>query len=396
MTRQEAGALLRRHQDALNRHDVDRLAALYADDARLVSPMFDTLLGRVAIADSYRRLFAVFPDYQVQMNDASFIVEGDRVAEFSTATATHTVELFGLPPTGHQIEYHAARLFTFREGLIVDEQRIYDFGGVLERLEKARVDRELTLAAALQGTLLSRRGHDGPHFEVVGTSLACRAIGGDFLEYVDLPSGAVGLALGDVTGKGPAAALLGAMLQGMFAIIASDGTPPSAALARVNRLLSGRGSDRPFATLVYGVLSREGLFTYSNAGHYPFLLVGSATMLQLTAGGPLLGAFEDAVFPEASVPLEPGDLLIAFSDGVIDAVSPAGDEFGVDRFVAAAAACRGLTAAAALQQLFDVFRRFSGGAPQADDATIMVARFRHDKGTDAAGARDLRITKNVR
>jgi len=92
-------------------------------------------------------------------------------------------------------------------------RRVYDNTGVLERLEKARLDKELRTAADVQRALLSRTAHLFRFCESVGDSVPCRAIGGDFFEYVELPSGDVGVAMGDVAGKGPAAALLSAMLH---------------------------------------------------------------------------------------------------------------------------------------------------------------------------------------
>jgi sigma-B regulation protein RsbU (phosphoserine phosphatase) len=305
-----------------------------------------------------------------------FICEGNRAAEFGTVTATHSVEFFGLPPTGHQLEYHVARLFSFRDGLIVSEQRIYDFGGVLERLEKARLERELTIASEVQHTLLGRTEHRGTYFETVGWSLPCRAIGGDFLEHIDLPSGNFGIAVGDVSGKGPAAALVGAMLQGMFSVVARESPGPSSALSWINRVLCRRGIEPRFATMAYGILSSEGRFTYSNAGHVPPLLLSAHGVRRLTAGGPMLGVFADAVFPEDTLVVSPGDTLVAFSDGVTDATGPDGEDFGVERFVASACAQRLLPPAQLLQHLFAAVQDFCGSATPGDDVTITVTRFR--------------------
>src|SRR6185436_3449770 len=175
--------LLGLHQDALNCHDVSALAALYAEDAVLDSPMFNQVRGREAIADSFVRLFRVFPDYAIQLTEALFLSGDERVAEFSTVTGTHSVEFYGLPATGQQIEYQTARLFTVRDDLIVHERRVYDFRGVLDRLEKVRIDREMSLASAVQHALC-RTHYRGRFCEVVASSLPCRTIGGDFVEYI--------------------------------------------------------------------------------------------------------------------------------------------------------------------------------------------------------------------
>src|SRR5688572_19886123 len=99
MTRDDVRAVLRRHHEAVNRHDVGAIEALYAPDALLVSPLFHSVRGRAAIGRSFERLFAIFPDYTIALQEDLFIAEGRRAAEFGTVTATQRLELFGLPPT---------------------------------------------------------------------------------------------------------------------------------------------------------------------------------------------------------------------------------------------------------------------------------------------------------
>ena len=374
MTRDEADDLIRRYHDALNSHDIDALMAFYADDAVVVSPMFTMVRGREAVRKSFENLFALAPDYSVQATDS--LLDGDRIAEISTAAATHSDRLFGIPPTGHRIEYQRVRLLTFHGSKIVHERRVYDLASVLERPEKARMDDELKVAADIQRTLLPRPHRAGAFFEAIGASLASRAIGGDFFEYVDLPSGAFGVALGDVSGKGPPAALVAAMLQGMFSMEAERGHTPPLTLSRMNRALLRRGLEPRFATLMFGVLAPDRSFSYANAGHLPSLLVRREGAVQrLSSGGPILGVFEDAVFPGETCALGSGDTLIVFSDGVTEAWRT-GEEFGDERLVAAAQANRALAPAALLDTLFGAVREFSGEAVPTDDVTIAIVRVR--------------------
>lgn len=376
MTRDDVRATLQRHLELLNRHDVASLAAMYAPDAELISPMFHTVRGRQAIAESFVRLFEVFPDYTIAARDALLLTEGDRAAQFATVTGTHRLALYGLQPTGHEIKYQAARLFTFAGGLIVGEQRIYDFAGVLERLEKTRIDRELALASAVQRALMARTASAGAFFELVSASLPCRAIGGDFLEYRDLPSGAFGLAIGDVSGKGPAAALVAAMLQGMFSLVGDPHTGPGEVVGRLNRALYQRDIAPRYATFLYGILESDGRFTYSNAGHPPPLLVGASGVRPLTAGGPILGVFESAAFPSDTVTLLPGDALICYSDGVTDAEAPDGTDFGLERLIDAARAQGAARPRAFVDGLLAGVGAFANTAASVDDATIAVLRYR--------------------
>jgi predicted ester cyclase len=359
----------------MNHHDVAGLVMLYAPDAVLESPMFDTVRGRDAIGASYARLFAILPDYASRISDMLVLSEGDRAAVFSTVTGTHQADFLGLRPTGQPLEYHVARLLTFRDGFIVFERRIYDYRGVLERLEKTRLDQEMALASAVQHALCQTR-HAGPHFEVVGASVPCRAIGGDFLEYVDLSEGVVAVALGDVAGKGPASALIASMLQGMLATLGPEDRRPSVALSRLNLALCRRGIQPRFATLTYGTLAPSGQFTYSNAGHTPPLALSARGGELLTEGGPILGVFPDATFPEDVVDLVPGDSIVIVSDGVTEAENVAGEDFGLGRLKAVAEGHRHESPGRLLERLWDAVRGFTGGITSADDATIAVLRRR--------------------
>jgi sigma-B regulation protein RsbU (phosphoserine phosphatase) len=206
--------------------------------------------------------------------------------------------------------------------------------------------------------------------------MASRAIGGDFFEYCDLQSGAFGVALGDVSGKGPAAALVAAMLQGMFSMETEQEHGPSVTLSRMNRALLRRRIEPRFATVTYGVLSPDHVFTYTNAGHLPSILVRRGGEVQrLGSGGPLLGVFDDAEFPEESWRLESGDTVVLFSDGVTEAWHT-GEEFGDARLVAVASANRALEPRALLDTLFAAVQEFSGEATPTDDVTLVVLRVR--------------------
>src|SRR3954466_4787844 len=176
-----------------------------------------------------------------------------------------------------------------------------------ETMEKAKMEQEMKIAAEIQQALLPKGGHSGAFFRTAASSLPCRSIGGDFYDYVDLPTGAFGFALGDVAGKGPPAALLSAMMQGIFAGQAASNDGPSQTITRVNLALYRRGIESRFVTLMYGSLTQDGRLTYCNAGHNPPLVVGKQGVRRLEVGGPIVGLFEGATFQEETVILAPGD-----------------------------------------------------------------------------------------
>jgi sigma-B regulation protein RsbU (phosphoserine phosphatase) len=242
-------------------------------------------------------------------------------------------------------------------------------------MEKARMEQEMRIAAEIQQALLPKAGHSGAFFRTSASSIPCRSIGGDFYDYVDLPTGAFGFALGDVAGKGPPAALLSAMMQGIFAAQAAASDTPCQTIARVNLALYKRGIESRFVTLMYGSLEPDGRLTYCNAGHNPPLVVGKAGVRRLEVGGPIVGLFEHAVFEEETVLLAPNDWLIVFSDGVSEAMSANGDEYGEERILAVVDRDTSLAPADLLQAIFADVRTFTKGAPQSDDITALVLRY---------------------
>jgi serine phosphatase RsbU (regulator of sigma subunit) len=244
-----------------------------------------------------------------------------------------------------------------------------------ETLEKARLDQEIRIAAEIQQALLPRLSYAGPFFDAAGSTLPCRSIGGDFFDYVELPDGSVAFALGDVAGKGPPAALLSAMVQGIIAAQSASTDGPSATLTRVNHAMLRRAIEARYATTFYGVLTADGEVTSSNAGHNPPFVMTRTGMRRLERGGPPLGLFEGIPFEEESCHIEPGDWVIVFSDGVSEALSATGEEFGDDRIASVARAHYDHEPTVLLEALLSSVRTFATGAPQNDDVTAVVVRY---------------------
>lgn len=248
-------------------------------------------------------------------------------------------------------------------------------------LEKARLEQEMQTAADIQQALMPTHRPSGPFFDAAAEMLPCRAIGGDFFDYIDLPGQVFGFALGDVAGKGPPAALLGAMLQGSLAAQAYASAGPAATVSAVNTALVRRGIQGRFVTLFYGVLFPDGRLTYCNAGHNPPMLVvrRDSGVQRLETGGMVLGLFDGTPFEEDSVTLQPGDFLVVFSDGVSEAFNPTGDEFGDEGLLASIAAMRATEVQSRLQHVLASVSEFTAGAAQHDDITAMIVEYRgHD------------------
>ena len=244
-----------------------------------------------------------------------------------------------------------------------------------ETMEKARMEQEMRIAAEIQQALLPKAARAGSYFRAAAASLPCRSIGGDFYDYMEMMDGSLGFALGDVAGKGPPAALLSAMMQGIFAAQAATSDAPSKTITRVNLALYRRGIESRFVTLMYGVLDSAGNMVYCNAGHNPPLIIGASGVRRLERGGPIVGLFENATYEEEQLTLAPGDWLIVFSDGISEAMNAAGDEFGEQRIIDCIQTNTALDPSRLLDALFSDVRDFARGAAQSDDITAMVLRY---------------------
>jgi serine phosphatase RsbU (regulator of sigma subunit)/pSer/pThr/pTyr-binding forkhead associated (FHA) protein len=245
-----------------------------------------------------------------------------------------------------------------------------------ETLEKARLEQEMRIAAEIQQALLPRLAHSGAFYAAAGSTLPCRSIGGDFFDYVELPDGQFAFALGDVAGKGPPAALLSALVQGIIAAQSASTDGPSATLARVNQAMIRRAIDARYATTFYAVLGPGGSLTSCNAGHNPPFVIRRDRLDRLEKGGPPLGLFDRWVFDEETVQLEPGDTIVVFSDGVSEALNVEGEEFGDARIAECARAQADSDPPAVLTALLAGVHAWALGAPQSDDVTALVLRYR--------------------
>ena len=248
-----------------------------------------------------------------------------------------------------------------------------------ETIEKARLEQEMRIAAEIQKALLPDGSHSGGFYHAAAATIPCRSIGGDFFDYLDLPDGHFGFALGDVAGKGPPAALLSAMMQGIFAAQATQTEGPAVSVARINLALFRRGIESRFVTLFYGMLTSDGRLTFCNGGHNPPMLVTRSGVRRLETGGPIVGLFEFAGFDEETVQLEPGDYLVTFTDGVSEALSTTGEEFGDERILECLEARPDSAPDDLLHRLFERVREFTAGAPQSDDVTALVVRYEGKK-----------------
>jgi serine phosphatase RsbU (regulator of sigma subunit) len=242
----------------------------------------------------------------------------------------------------------------------------------------ARVAEDLRLASKVQRSLLPPT-LEHPRLEVAREFIPYRDIGGDYYDFVPVGPDRVAFAIGDVMGKGVAAALLAASLRASVrAQLQTRPIAPSRALDGVNGLFREVIPNGVFASLFFGVFDLgERRLDYANAGHpYPLLVHGDGTAVELAEGGPVVGLVETPAYTAASASLERDDLLVFYSDGVTERTNASGEMYGAERLREAAVRARSVQPRIALYSLLGEIQDWSAGVPAEDDTTLIVAKVR--------------------
>ena len=254
-----------------------------------------------------------------------------------------------------------------------------------EVAQRERLNREIEIAREVQERLFPQDYPPIAGIDYCGRCRPAQAVGGDYYDFVINTSatsgtssspGTLGIAVGDVSGKGISAALLMASLQASLRGQSIAGVHNLAALMHnINLLVHEASAANRYATFFYGEyhLAQRRL-EYVNAGHNPPIILRDEKVIRLEAGGPVVGLLKQARYQQAHCHLEPGDVLIAFTDGVSEAMTAEGEEWGEERFIKAAQECIELGAAEIITRLMAGADAFAAGAPQHDDMTLVVVK----------------------
>ena len=256
-----------------------------------------------------------------------------------------------------------------------------------EATQRERIHREIEVAREVQERLFPQ---EFPAIDGVSLAGHCRpqqGVGGDYYDSFLLDDGRMGLAIGDVSGKGISAALLMASLRASLRGMTLDAPRDLAAMMeKVNRLVYEASATNRYATFffaTYNMRTRE--LTYVNAGHNaPFLIRrnGAAFLVErLEAGGPVIGLLPFAKYEEQRCVLQPGDLLLAYTDGISEAMTEHEEEWGEDRMLAAAETLPNGSAQQVMEHLFAEADQFTGNAPQFDDMTLLLLKLQESPDT---------------
>jgi sigma-B regulation protein RsbU (phosphoserine phosphatase) len=236
--------------------------------------------------------------------------------------------------------------------------------------------RDLAQAADIQGGMLPSKAPIVEGTDLAGFNVPCRTVGGDYYDFFPYSDGRLGLTLGDVSGKGMPASLMMMALHARVQVLAEDPGNLAAFMSRLNKTTCANCPSNRFITFFFCVLdTKTGALSFANAGHNPPIIIratGESEMLE--GGGPVLGILPIAPYKEMHAQLNPGDMLVIYSDGVTEATNIHYEEYEEQRFIEVLREHRTEPAADIVSAVTRSLTEFAAGAPQADDITLLVAK----------------------
>ncbi|MFP4105257.1 MAG: PP2C family protein-serine/threonine phosphatase [Phycisphaerae bacterium] len=247
-----------------------------------------------------------------------------------------------------------------------------------EALHSAQVHRALSMAAEVQRRMIPSKPPTIPGLDIAALYVPSYQLSGDFYDFIELPQNNVGLAICDVAGKGVRASLLMAMIRGSLRAHALNVYEMSTVLDKVNRDLVTASQTSDFATMFYGVMDvNQRIFTYTNAGHLPPMLYRDGQICHLNTSGGVLGITPDVHYPHEWFGLKSGDVVLAFTDGIPEALNFQDEAFGrarVEKALVAAVEKMAADANGICKHVLWEMRRFAGLQTRQDDVTMLAVR----------------------
>jgi sigma-B regulation protein RsbU (phosphoserine phosphatase) len=256
--------------------------------------------------------------------------------------------------------------------------------------EKQRLQSELEIAREVQNQLFPKNAPTMRELELTGLCNPARMVSGDYYDFMCVRDSALALAIGDVAGKGISAALLMAAIQSIMRTQLSAGLPAVAAagngssqpslstaylVSQLNRQLYDNTSPEKYATFYFGVYDQSnGVLTYTNAGHLPPILVRDGSVETLEVTGTVVGAFPFANYEEQRIALNSGDLLVAYTDGIVEPENEYGEMFGDDRLKDMLVKYSTEETRGLINRVMEAVMQWTGSSELQDDMTVLVLR----------------------
>ncbi len=246
-----------------------------------------------------------------------------------------------------------------------------------QMIEKRRMEAELAQARKYQQEALPDHDPDISGWEITGTNTPCYTVGGDYYDYIEHSTGKLAFALGDVSGKGAGAAMMMMVLRAAVHSATQQKGDVGSIVSQTNLVMCHNSPEQSYVTFFMGDLEpQSGRLQYVNAGHIPPIVYRSASgeVERLEVGGTVLGLFEAAVFEVGNIRLDPGDILIVFSDGISESWGENDEEFGEDRLCDLLKKHSDLPASKLMATLQAEVDKFTTSLRATDDSTLLVVK----------------------
>jgi phosphoserine phosphatase RsbU/P len=253
-----------------------------------------------------------------------------------------------------------------------------------ENLEKQRMEEELNIARDLQMSMLPASCPEIRGFEIAASSMPAREVGGDFYDFIEMGEDKAGLVVGDVTGKSVSGALVMSSSRSVFRMLSEEKLTVGDIMVRANRRIKQDIKVGMFVALLYAVLDgRDGSVSLCSAGqtqpiHFS-AQTGEAVLVETKGDNFPLGILEEADYMETSLQLAPGDMVVFYTDGIVEAMNDKNEMFGFDRLKDLVKAAGPMSADSLLKEILDRVNSFVAGVPQHDDLTVIVVSVKQER-----------------
>ncbi len=252
---------------------------------------------------------------------------------------------------------------------------------IKDRNELMAIQQELAIAKAIQASILPQNSpgiSNRTDFEIYAKMIPAKEVGGDLYDFFMIDDNKLGIIIGDVSGKGIAAALLMAVCKTLLKATAQKGITANAILKEVNNIITEESPSNMFVTVFYGILdTKTGIFEYSNGGHnLPFLISKNSNVMQLeNIGGVVLGVFKGAEYESKIIQMNPGECLFFYTDGVTEAFNDNEQEFEERRLIEYLIKNDQINSCELVDNMIRNVKNFTNGRDQSDDITCMVLKY---------------------
>jgi len=245
-----------------------------------------------------------------------------------------------------------------------------------EKMVKQRMEEEISVAREIQQMLLPNSLPTGKNFEISAMNIPSKEVGGDYYDFIQFDERQIGIAIGDIAGKGIPGAILMSNLQAAFRASAWQYRNPVQVMDKINNQIARTTSSEKYATFFYGIFDTHKLtFTFTNAGHnFPIIKKETGEHSFLSEGGLIIGVQSDFKYQSTTVKLKPGDTIVFYTDGITEALNLDVEEFGEQQLINIVLNYPFRTAEELRNHIYEEMMKFTEGTAQYDDLTLIVLK----------------------